>query len=243
MTCLLCQKTLEAQLSFADRILGRTSPTELVCQKCRDSFVTIKGLTCRGCGRPLTPEIDRGEDGTICFECQFWLNRLGYLLGHQALYEYGPELKLYMAAYKFMGDYRLNIIFREKMRRFIKRICQQQKIDLIVPIPVSQKRFNQRGFNQVQPWLPKIAQNLLIVDLANKVDQSSLDRHARLHSPQPFRLSEDCGPKIKNRRVLLVDDIYTTGRTLYHGAECFYQLGAAKVSSLSLVRSGDVDDG
>ncbi|WP_239061178.1 ComF family protein [Fructobacillus tropaeoli] len=38
------------------------------------------------------------------------------------------------------------------------------------------------------------------------------------------------------KRVLVVDDVYTTGRTLYHAADCLYQAGARFVSSASLAR-------
>ena len=52
---------------------------------------------------------------------------------------------------------------------------------------------------------------------------------------QPFELRVANG-KIRNQKVLLVDDVYTTGRTLFHGAELLYKNGAEAVESLTFAR-------
>ena len=52
---------------------------------------------------------------------------------------------------------------------------------------------------------------------------------------QPFELLESNG-KIRKQRVLLVDDVYTTGRTLFHAAELLYENGAETVKSLTFAR-------
>ena len=65
--------------------------------------------------------------------------------------------------------------------------------------------------------------------------QSEKSRKARLEMEQPFELRVANG-KIRNQKVLLVDDVYTTGRTLFHGAELLYKNGAEAVESLTFAR-------
>lgn len=67
-----------------------------------------------------------------------------------------------------------------------------------------------------------------------KAHQSQRDRAARLHRKQPFSIAVT--KDLVDQRVLLVDDVYTTGNTLYHAATLLYQLGAKEVKSLSLAR-------
>ena len=52
---------------------------------------------------------------------------------------------------------------------------------------------------------------------------------------RPFLLAVT-SEKIRNQKVLLVDDVYTTGRTLFHGAELLYKNGAETVKSLTFAR-------
>lgn len=141
-----------------------------------------------------------------------------------------------MSRYKFMGDYRLGLVFQKEMRQMIRRLVKERQIDLVIPIPVSKKRLLQRVSDQVEPWLVRSAKAVLEVANHNKVDQSRLDRAKRLKTPQPFAIADNQAALVVGTKILVVDDIYTTGWTLYHAADCLYQAGACFVSSASLAR-------
>ncbi len=70
---------------------------------------------------------------------------------------------------------------------------------------------------------------------AELTPQSEKSREERLQMTQPFELKVS-KEKIRNQRVLLVDDVYTTGRTLFHAAELLYKNGAETVKSLTFAR-------
>nr|MCH9869498.1 hypothetical protein [Serratia marcescens] len=76
----------------------------------------------------------------------------------------------------------------------------------------------------------------LTVSGNHKVDQSSKTRVDRLQTTQPFEFKEGMEPRIRGRRILLVDDVYTTGRTLYHASAQLKSAGAAAVFSMTLAR-------
>lgn len=92
-----------------------------------------------------------------------------------------------------------------------------------------------RGFNQVKGLLGGCTiTEVLVHQHKDKLAQSHKSRTERLATPQPFLLKN--AARVLNERVILVDDIYTTGRTLYHAAVLLKEAGASEVLSISLAR-------
>ncbi|GAP03169.1 ComF family protein [Fructobacillus pseudoficulneus] len=245
MNCLLCQEFLAQQSSALSLLTGRQAGSDLVCSRCLSQFTPITRVICYDCGRDSLPNeetIDKMSDNEtkpgqqLCHDCQRWQAMGQSSLRHQALYRYDEQMKEYMSRYKFIGDYRLHLVFQKEMRQAIRRLIKQERIDWVVPIPLTQSRLAKRGFNQVEPFLSGKVLAGLVTKEQQKVEQSSLDRKKRMEGEQPFKLAAGVGPNIVNRTILLVDDIYTTGRTLHYAASCLYQAGAAQVFSISLAR-------
>ena len=124
-------------------------------------------------------------------------------------------------------------------------------IDIIVPVPLHIKRFRKRGFNQayllVRDW-KQIAENLNI-GLSNiRIDtdvltrsrwtdpQTGLDRKKRMTNiKNAFSVRDET--IIKNKRILLVDDVYTTGATVNECAKALLRCNAEYVDVLTLARA------
>ncbi len=110
--------------------------------------------------------------------------------------------------------------------------------DLLVPIPLSNKRLRSRGFNQAQVIIKGIQQRvqlkscldtLIRADLRD-LDQKKLTRSARLNRANPFVAR----PRHQGRRVWIVDDVITTGSTLQHAATALQEAGLHPVGALTL---------
>lgn len=141
-------------------------------------------------------------------------------------------MKTYLARFKYRGDY----ILAKAFSAIIKEAASAMNTSLIVPIPLSAERLQERGFNQAEALASEAGlqtQHLLIRKHSEK--QSKKSRHERIHSQTVFALSPD-QPNITNQFILLIDDIYTTGTTLRHAAHCLKQAGAKQVCSLTLAR-------
>ena len=80
---------------------------------------------------------------------------LGYLQKNQSLYHYNEFLQNVIARFKFRGDYVIARIFSEK----IQHILSQQEVHLLVPIPLSPERLQERCFNQAEALLLEAACN------------------------------------------------------------------------------------
>ncbi|MCH3922167.1 ComF family protein [Limosilactobacillus sp.] len=225
MNCLLCNAPLTYRLTIPDLVLLRPIQPPLVCQRCSKQFVHIDPCTaCPGCGRPKSA-------GRLCPECQRWHQHYGWHLHHTALYTYNEAMRDFMRRYKFQGDYHLRRVFQNEFFRHVR----EAGADLVIPIPVTTTTMATRGFNQVLGLLGMEKEvGLLVHRAGDKVAQSHKTRQQRLHTPQPFQLANPAA--VRGKRVLLVDDVYTTGRTLYHAASLIHAAGGSEVCSLSLAR-------
>lgn len=226
MKCLLCNKRISFQLSLEDIFSFHEIITPVVCTKCRDSFVRWNDYGCAGCGKKSI-----NKNSVLCSDCQTWRKIYDWSLHHRGLYQYNEAMKEYMQRYKFNGDYRLRKVFQ----REFSKVVNEQKADLIVPIPVTSTTMETRGFNQVIGLLRGVPyQSILRTRASSKVAQSSKTKEERLATKQPFIL--EFPEKVINKRILLIDDVYTTGRTLYHAAVLFKQAGCKEIGSVSLAR-------
>ncbi|MCY9807182.1 phosphoribosyltransferase family protein [Lentilactobacillus senioris] len=224
--CLLCTKQFSNGLSFQDIFSFRPLTAPSICSHCQQTFNSlVEKPTCSSCGRLLNEQLVNP-----CNDCQKWENDS---FTNRALYEYNSALKDYMARYKFMGDYRLRFVFQSELSQAIK---QEGKI--VIAIPVNQTTLRTRGFNQVTGWFANIKYYdvLTPITTTKTVAQSQKNRRERLELKQPFELIARAVPVIKDRDVLIVDDVYTTGRTIRHAADLIKVAGARSVTGLTLAR-------
>jgi len=126
--------------------------------------------------------------------------------------------------------------------------------DLIVPVPLAPRRLAERGYNQA--W--EIAKALRRLGLrrghsvpdpcaqallrqGDSPDQRTLSREQRWHNlRQAFRVHPAHQPDLANQRILLVDDVSTTGATLQMAALALRQAGAAQVDGLVFARTDEL---
>ncbi|WP_148877652.1 ComF family protein [Streptococcus sp. Marseille-P7375] len=218
--CLLCSQVVEENRTFSSLILLQKEQNT-ICNHCRAGFEAISYIHCPRCWKD-------GE-AKVCSDCQTW-EAQGYLVQHQACFLYNDLMKDFFSKYKFQGDYLLRFVFTEVLKKSLRNV----KKYTLVPIPVSPEKYQSRGFNQVEGFLQ--AAGLPYQHLLEKQDvlaQSSKNRQERLKSQQCFTLAKDvCLPD----KILLIDDVYTTGKTLQLALELLLEAGVKEVLTFSLAR-------
>lgn len=220
MNCLNCQSEFEVSLTFK-QLFFLERPTDPLCDDCMASFEKIAEPHCPCCYRKGSKE--------TCSDCLYWLSQSKFV-NHRAIYSYNQAMKDYFSRYKFYGDY----VLRELFGKEIKKALRHYPGYAIVPIPVSSNREQERGFNQVTGLLEAAGvsyRNLLTKQEGQK--QSEKSREERLQTKNPFQvIKEETLPE----RIVIVDDIYTTGATIQLATACFLENGVKEIKSFSLAR-------
>ncbi len=221
MHCSCCQQEVVKNVTLRELFFN----TSQRCYHCEKRFSKINSKTaCPGCGRPDSPK--------LCGDCQLWETQLGFVLNNQGIFRYDEGFQRWIESYKFKGDYRVRGGIAKELKEALKKYSDY----LICPLPLSKERFRERGFNQVCGCLESADCSYIeLLERKELSPQSEKSRAERLKMEQPFALKVE-NRKIRNQRVLLVDDVYTTGRTLFHGAEILYKNGAKTVKSLTFSR-------
>jgi len=142
---------------------------------------------------------------------------------------------------KFGRDQTLLNVFDNDIQKLAKDSLSAD-FDAIVPIPLSRANQWRRGFNQSQVLAEKLARSLerpvenILRKKKQTTPQSSLKSHARKTNVKDSFM---CRTKqsLKGQRILLVDDVYTTGATANECARVLQEAGANNVSLFALARS------
>ncbi|HFR3977747.1 TPA: ComF family protein [Streptococcus suis] len=218
--CLLCDQAMKTRQTFSELIFFGKSQSG-VCHDCLATFEKIAEQHCSHCSKS-------GEEES-CKDCCYWLSQ-GKSVSHTAIFQYNEAMADYFSRYKFQGDYILRKIFAEQ----VKKALEPYSDYTVVPIPLSQERLEERGFNQVTGILD--AARIPYKELLGKRDsqkQSSKSREERIETEQSFYiLNENELPE----KILLVDDIYTTGATIQLATRLFMKTSQKEIKTFSLSR-------
>lgn len=181
----------------------------LICPACLKQLSFVSSPVCMKCGK----EIENREQ-EYCGDC---LRRKKSFKRGFALLHYDNKAAVSMAAVKYHNkrEY-LDFYARAAALRFEKQF-KQAGIQVIVPVPVHVSRLKARGFNQAAVLAKKLSAELgipweeLLVRVKKTDPQKGLGSSDRLKNLSgAFEAKEAAGTW---ERVLLVDDIYTTGST------------------------------
>lgn len=196
---------------------------------------------CPGCGKVT------GAERPWCEDClrTFWDPRLlsrshsRELEGCYACCRYAGALRSCIIQLKYNGRKNRGRVFPMLLARFPwwDRLALY---DLAVPVPLSAARKESRGYNQCdlifQPYMESIGKSYdpdFLVRLRDTKTQSELDREARLRNVKgAFHINR--GRSARGRRILLLDDVYTTGATMREAARELRRAGAVSVMGLAI---------
>lgn len=160
--------------------------------------------------------------------------------GQHAVFDYGGAVASAIARFKYAGRSDLAARFGELMARGAAPL--EGTVDIVVPVPLHPRRVAERGFDQAALLAGPVARGLRVAHVPRALAriretpaQASLDREARVANvAAAFRCPAPS--RVEGRRVLLVDDVRTTGATLASCAETLTRAGARTVSTLVLAR-------
>ena len=216
-----------------------------LCQACIRGLAAVESPICDCCGLPLKSR--QGADHR-CGDCI--REPKGYRIARAPLI-YEQILTRVIHCFKYKGKLQLAKPLAELLLTAFRLFWEPDSIDIILPVPLHIKRFRMRGFNQAyllvcnwnnlagqhpsRPVQLQIERNLL-VRAAATVPQSALGRAERaINIKNAFNLNTPA--KVKDKRILLIDDVYTTGATVNECTRLLLSCGARHVDVLTLARA------
>ena len=186
----------------------------------------------------------KSSQEALCQDCFIKIKFMKPHLGIYSASTYDGPLKEAIQRFKFKNRKRLAEPLGLLLVKYLSHSpgLNMKELDLIVPVPLHRNRLKERGFNQVELLVKKLAQyfEIPVVPALERTRhtkaQFDLARHERFPNIKgAFAVKPYIS--VLNKRVLLVDDIYTTGATI---AECslgLKQAGAKRVEILTLSRA------
>jgi ComF family protein len=213
--------------------------TATICQKCRKRLKDSQIYRCAQCAIPKAPN----EKNHLCFDC---LKKKPSYDATICLDSYGGFLTEAIHSYKYQHQIAIaHGLLDAWLEINSKRLHESQSVDWILPIPMSQQKLHQRGFNQ--SWeLCKIFSKKLRIKTnwevlrrihveGDQVSATKKDRARRLNNV--FSINPKKIGLIKNKRIVLIDDVMTTGATLSVVAQLLKDFGAQSVHNWVILRT------
>lgn len=209
------------------------------CPGCLQALVPLEHPLCACCGTMVS-----GGDGPepLCAACR---DQTPAFDRARAAFAYRGSLREVIQCLKYRGKTQLARPLGRLMHAVYRSFWQPPAVDLILPVPLHQRRLRERGFNQalllVRRWPRAAGEPRMPLDCSVLVrtrataPQAGLDRSARranISGAFAVRHPE----RVAGRRLLLVDDVITTGATVGECARVLKQSGAAGVDVLALAR-------
>lgn len=212
---------------FCRRLMGG-SDKELICESCSGAMRIIDGLVCEKCGAPL-------KEGVICASCRSAAHEFDK--GFSVL-RYDEFVKDAIYRFKYGGRTNYAKPFGDLMAAQMDRYGYLSA-DFLIPVPLHKKRQKKRGYNQAELLADVLSLHSkipvrpdILLRIKETAPQSKLNFTARRRNLNgAFALSEASqnGACLKDKTVMLIDDIFTTGSTVDECSRILKMNGAEKV--------------
>ena len=212
-------------------------PVPFVCHTCWETVTPISEPCCPHCGVPYTSSVALTH--SPAHECGTCRTKSPAFTQTWSLFPYQSPLKEAIVLFKYRGKRSLTKPFIQKM---IPALPVLPAIDLLMPVPLHAQRLREREYNQSHLLAHGLSQHLKIPLLIScllrirpTAPQTSLSKKERLTNLRRA-FSVDNASHITDKRILLIDDVFTTGTTLHECAKVLRIAGSGPVYGLTLAR-------
>jgi competence protein ComFC len=212
-----------------------------ICDHCLSQFQAILPGYCKICGLPATFDPEFPKETPYCADCQ--QRRFGFELARSYGY-YQGTLSRAVVLLKHEQIEPLGRWFATKLTEVVRAQGERMKADVIVPVPLHRQRSRERGFNQVDLVGRPLAKRLglpyrpvLLMRAKPRPEKHLLRIDERWEAVRGAFAMRDDG-RVDNLRILLLDDVMTTGATLDACSCALRGAGAKSVLGLTIARAG-----
>ena len=206
-----------------------------ICPSCMKSLKALKYPWCEKCGKKL-------QSGTgICNDCNVRSHSFARCRG---VFEY-PCISSAIYRFKYLGRREYSYFFAESSVRGLKDYLAVAKPDIITAVPLSKGKMLKRGYNQAGDYAAELSKRINIPFCPDALKRVRNTAPMKLLSPSErqknlknaFKSGQNV---VKSKRILLIDDIYTTGTTMDECAKVLLEAGAESVYCMTLASGAGI---
>lgn len=204
---------------------------ERTCEKCEKLVERIGDSFCLKCGKKL-------NDGTseFCTDCK---KRKHNFLLNRGLFVYNKQMKGCIYRYKYQNQRYYANYFAEEIVEKYGDLIHEWDVQAMIPVPLHKSRMKTRGFNQAEQVLramePKLGiplyRNYVLREKKTLPQKYLSEKGRQKNLKNAFKIAQN---GVKLDKVLVCDDIYTTGSTLDAMSEVLHAAGVKEVYSICI---------
>ncbi len=232
-------KTLEAALDifFPPTCLNcgkKISPSEFLCPACQD-FERMPALVCQKCAQPLKT----AQGANLCSLCRrkniYFFDRI------IAPFVYKNPLSQILKLFKYYHYAYLGDFLKDKLADFILQAgFNYKEYDFITYVPMHKTKLREREYNQSKILASKLSKDLKIelkeLLKARAYLKSQVTKNKRQRKEE-IKDNFSALENLKDTRIILVDDVVTTGSTVSECARALKEKGAKEVVVWAIARN------
>jgi ComF family protein len=210
-----------------------------ICDTCLTQFQPIAWHLCEYCGRPILSDFAAEISPLLCGLCRRDLYDFDFA---RSFAPYGPVASRAILMLKYEQVLPLGAWFAAKLAELVRANPGGFDADVVVPVPLHAARYRERGYNQAELIARPLARLLglpfksyLLVRTKPRPDKLKLTTRERWRTVRGAYATRE-GTQVDNLRVLLVDDVFTTGATLDACSRALRKAGAVRVAGLTVAR-------
>ncbi len=203
-----------------------------LCHDCQNKISIIDGYHCRFCGdRVFGPNM-------VCDSCK---RKVYEFANNRSCFFYDEVSSKIVKNLKYNSRKYIAPYMAELM---LARSEYFKDVDIITFVPINKSRLRERGFNQSQLLAEYIGNKLgietlnLLIKKEGGKHQAGLDMKQRLSNPfGTYEFDEENISKVKGKKVLIIDDVFTTGSTLSECARMIKKLKPYSVRTVTFAKT------
>lgn len=210
-------------------VCGKATDDAAMCAGCREKIGYIREPICPRCGRPFAS--GKGVSH-ICLDC---VNGENKFIMSRAVFEYNEAIAKLIQRFKFGDRVSLVSFFADELEKLYGIQYRGAGVDALVPVPLSRQRLRRRSYNQSLLLANALAERLslpvyphVLEKVIETPPQSKLSAEMRRENVKhAYNVSD--GKPLKGKKVLLIDDVVTTGSTINACTRAFRRAGIKQV--------------
>ena len=201
-----------------------------ICEECLKSIRYVKPPRCLKCGKHI-----EDEAAEYCGDCE---KRDHYFTKGRALFHY-RDVARSIHRFKYKGRREYARVYGKEMAYYLGDCIRTWNPQVLIPVPLYRKKERRRGYNQATLLAQVLGDELgipvctgLVKRIRNTTPLKQLNPEERLNNLKKAFILAENGVKLK--RVIIVDDIYTTGSTLDAVAKLLKEWGVEEIFFVTL---------